>query len=477
MEKQCSRTSGDCDLCKEKLHQAKHVHTEGWLNAHADRCEFLEEYSSSCEITGKVYCICKACDLCIRRGTKMKMKGILPMDYCPRWQKHKHKKTQCCVPHCSAEVRVTNHTFSLQTVCKCLGIAVIPIDDSSLPLCQSHYSCVYRLCNQEKICSMICKVCGAKQKHDYRAQRFLPCPEPEKVGVFLKETLDSECFLSDGDLVCHSCYRYCKHILQTEGCMLSSDDIIKELQEKERYLEHSVSELTSDSRDSHIELALKKTALYMCKLILNDHAVLFPAVYAKLRKFLPSMEDSVSKARLLTYIGNEFGSLMSSTCCHKRVGRIFFRSKSDPYILLSHALGSNTGVNQGDQHSQGENRYQGVNAYNDHLNTQVHLLVSHLISEANTDASLSTALDVEKFLKHVQCVAPDVWEHICLLTRSVNEWKGRKSAVKTVFLSASSTSAEHSSLVLFYSVPMLNVATHFMCNWRMQSSPVVALRS
>lgn len=126
---------------------------------------------------------------------------------------------------------------------------------------------------------------------------------------------------------------------------------------------------------------------------------------------------------------------MSSTCCHKRVGRIFFRSKSDPYILLSHALGSNTGVNQGDQHSQGENTYQGVNAYNDHLNTQVHLLVSHLISEANTDASLSTALDVEKFFKHVQCVAPDAWEHVCLLTHSVNECKGRKSAVEEDSLS------------------------------------------
>ena len=77
------------------------------------------------------------------------------------------------------------------------------------------------------------------------------------------------------------------------------------------------------------------------------------------------------------------------------------------------------------EHSQGVNTYQGVNAYNDYLNTQVHLLVSHLlsphirgkhlISEANTDASLSTALDVEKFLKYVQCVAPDVWEHVHLL--------------------------------------------------------------
>ena len=144
------------------------------------------------------------------------MKGILPMDYHPRWQKHKHKykKIQCCVPHCSAEVRVTYH----KTVCECLGIAVIPIDNSSLPVCQSHYSCVYRLCNQEKTCSVICKVCGVKLKHDYRAQRFRPCLEHQKVEVFLKETR-LEMLPQRWDLVCHSCYRYCKHIPQTEACL------------------------------------------------------------------------------------------------------------------------------------------------------------------------------------------------------------------------------------------------------------------
>ena len=109
------------------------------------------------------------------------MKGILPMDYHPRWQKHKHKykKIQRCVPHCIAEVRGTYH----KTVCECLGIAVIPIDNSSLPVCQSHYSCVYRLCNQEKTCSVICKVCGVKLKHDYRAQRFRPSWTPKSGSV------------------------------------------------------------------------------------------------------------------------------------------------------------------------------------------------------------------------------------------------------------------------------------------------------
>ena len=151
----------------------------------------------------------------------------------------------------------------------------------------------------------------------------------------------------------------------------------------------------------------------------------FPGVYAKFCQFLPSTGDSISKLRVLTHIGNEFGNLLSSVCCHKKVGRIFFRTKSDPYTLLSHALGSNTGVNEGDQHPQGVN----TSAYTDHLNHQVHNLASHFISEAGSNTALSTALSVDKFISNVQHVAPDLWEHVHLLTRSVNECKGRKAAV------------------------------------------------
>ena len=248
----------------------------------------------------------------------MKIKGILPIDYCPRWQKQKWKMAHCCIPHCSTEARVTNRAFSMERLCECLGIAFIPSGDSSLPLCQSHYACVHRLCNQEKTCQTVTyKVCGVKRKHEHRAsstQRFHACPEPKKVESFLKETLNLECFLSDGELVCHSCYIYCKYILETENCMLSSDEIVKELQEKQKHLEHSISELTSECGDSYIELALKKTALYICKLILNDRAVLFPGVYAKFCQFLPLTADNISKARVLTYIGNEFGNLLSSIC-------------------------------------------------------------------------------------------------------------------------------------------------------------------
>ena len=94
MEKQCKRTSGDCDLCKEKL-PARHVHTEGWLNYHANRSEFLQEYSSSSGISSSLY-----------------LQGMVSMYY-KRYKNEKERYTanrlsstlakaqvrQCCVPH------------------------------------------------------------------------------------------------------------------------------------------------------------------------------------------------------------------------------------------------------------------------------------------------------------------------------------------------------------------------------------------
>ena len=131
--------------------------------------------------------------------------------------------------------------------------------------------------------------------------------------------------------------------------------------------------------------------------------MLFPESYAKFCQFLPFTEDGV----VLTYIGIEFGNLLSSTCRHKKVGRIFFRTKSDPFTLLSHALGSKTGTNEGDHPPQGI-------TYNDHLNQQVHRLVSHFISDASSDTSALYVLDVDQFINSVQHVAPDVWEFVSL---------------------------------------------------------------
>ena len=115
------------------------------------------------------------------------------------------------------------------------------------------------------------------------------------------------------------------------------------------------------------------------------------------------------------------------------MGRIFFRTKSDPYVLLPHALAS--------QHNP-----QCDTACADQVNRQVHQVASYMLSQAYKDDRLINGLDVDKF-EHVCVVAPELWEHICSLTQSVNERKGRKAAVRTVCMGESSTYEEHTSSV------------------------------
>jgi len=87
---------------------------------------------------------------------------------------------------------------------------------------------------------------------------------------------------------------------------------------------------------------LTNTHLYCLSICHNGGlAVLFPVVYKRFCSYLSNTSQStssVSKARVLSFLGNEFGCLVSSVYSHKKIGTMFFRTKSDPYELLSRAL-------------------------------------------------------------------------------------------------------------------------------------------
>jgi len=284
-----------------------------------------------------ICCICKACNTNITRATKAYMEGALPSDYKPRWCKGRFEKVVCPIPCCTTEACVANHPFTWEVICNCVGVAAVE-EPPALPLCQAHYAYMHRLCKPERSGGVVCKVCGVKRKHEHKemtSQRFLPCPEPQKVEAYLREALDADSFFG-GDLVCYSCYRYCQQILTSEACTFSSEVIIKNLVDKQKHLGSIILTFTPKSSDCYVELAL-----YVCKSVLSDRAVLFPVVYKRFCSYLSNTSQSTSsvlKARVLSFLGNEFSCLVSSVCSHKKIGTMFFRTKSDPYELLSRAL-------------------------------------------------------------------------------------------------------------------------------------------
>ena len=176
----------------------------------------------------------------------------------------------------------------------------------------------------------MCCFCGTKRKHQHKdSSKCLPCPSPKLVESFLIDSVGFESHVSEQDMLCSRCYKYFNQLLKSGVCILSSNHIISELFHKEVSLEETVRILnTSETSESAVLLALNKTALPMCRHIQSDHAVLFPHLHALFLSYLPSNVDnsvSISKHRLLSFLGSEFGDLVSSYCHNKKVGTVFHK--------------------------------------------------------------------------------------------------------------------------------------------------------
>lgn len=381
------------------------MHTAEWPREHADRCEFLVKMGVSLD---GITCICHACNTAILRGTRLLMDDKLPQQYKPRWHK-KYASLGCCIPDCTGKARVINHPYSGDVICEHFGSALPQQQHSDkLPLCMAHYLQLGRHNKPESGSDVACKVCGIKRPHKQtQSRRFVACPEPTLIESYLRESADFDSSLNESDMVCYSCYKYCKRILDSRDCTLSSEDVIKELTCKQSCVQSYLHDHIPDCLDSGIEVALNKTVVYLCQCLLPDQAVLFPTLYKQFLSYLPESIECPSKARLLTYIGNEFGDLISSVCHHRKIGRIFFRTKSDPYVLLSHALAS--------QHSpqcNAQSINQGSNcvaACGDQVNKQVHHVASYMLGQAYKDDRLILGLDVDRFVQQVCVVSPKLW--------------------------------------------------------------------
>jgi len=89
------------------------------------------------------------------------------------------------------------------------------------------------------------------------------------------------------------------------------------------------------------EIAQLHTALFLGQQMLCDLAITFPMLYETY--LLSKQVDDVSplpRYKVLVYVGKEFGDLMSSVSPRKRVGRILYCTKCDPFLMLSIALGT-----------------------------------------------------------------------------------------------------------------------------------------
>ena len=76
---------------------------------------------------------------------------------------------------------------------------------------------------------------------------------------------------------------------------------------------------------------------------------------------------------------------MSSVSPYKRHGRILFRTKCDPFLMLSHALGS---VKCENQDVEEVVLSQQIKSIAQHLNDKVHVLSTSLVNEAQESTGI-----------------------------------------------------------------------------------------
>ncbi len=133
--------------------------------------------------------------------------------------------------------------------------------------------------------------------------------------------------------------------------------------------------------------------------MLNDQAILFPEIYERFILYLPTnladVSESASKTRVLAYIGNTFGELLSSTYSHRKIGQFFYRTGSNLHVLLSHALDASRKQAQAKGHKPQQ-----------HLNAKLHELACKLVDLQSSKPSSATDLDLNAYINQVTAVAP-----------------------------------------------------------------------
>ena len=392
-----------CSLCRERLRHM-HSHPGQWKS---ELQQFLLRYGE----VALGSCVCKACERSLRRGMSGKFKG----DYSPRWIKQdlKNKKQCCCVPGCG-NTSERSSAFAFDIICEASNVSVGEGDvaNASGPfyLCSQHYYATYSHCRSVSECAL----CGSKSHHRAGSAKRLPLrplPQPEGIQIILDETGDSEKCLDADSVACNSCYLFCKKLLQEYGEDIRSAETILES------LNVKVADLRCLAHDYQGggEGALLNTALFLGEEMLADHALTFPMIYQKYISLLrKESQEALPRYKVLLYIGKEFGDLLSSSCPCKRIGRLLYRTKCDPYVMLSYALGE---TKSDDSKTAPTFPLKRVASY---LNEKVHDLSSNIIAKHEEEPSI---FNLDKF---VSSIPPDLWEMVNDLTLSKRVKHGRK---------------------------------------------------
>ena len=292
------------------------------------------------------------------------------------------------------------------------------------PLCKYHYHLVYKELQSRQT---RCKTCGSQLKQT----NHRPCPKPEIIQQHLQEMTGFEGEIQSQDRVCLTCYKSHLEILK-ENKAISTDSDLKQLIDTYCQQIHCVEKIRTPQ--DVINIAMAKTVVTVGNVLLENRAMLLPIIHSMFTNYaqdLAKAEDlqeppelkSLSSRWVLSELTAQLQHHMVYSCKVRKYGTLVYRTNSDLILLLSEAMWKLRSI----ESASGERPGEGVCADKpntnqlDHINRVVHSQIKTFLAK---DAQSPFEYGEITLDDLIQQIDPQLWNAICLLTRSTSELRG-----------------------------------------------------
>ena len=396
---------GPCSLCKQK--KFHYTHISEWND---DQKQFLKTIEANISQSS---CICKVCADDVKRN-------MHEDDYTPRWRKTKPK---CKVIGCKKVngIKLCNVTNNA----KIEQLLELEKTTTGITLCTDHYNIVYRSLPEKVnlLAHQKCKTCNREisKKTDYHH-----CPDPQKIKEYLRDTVGCDVDINSADMVCLTCYKAHKTILEQEN-----------EQSKDKDLQELMVTLKTADLASVVEGALNEVTLTVAETLYKQEAIHLPTAYDMLTKLLRDQtvtgDKGISKQHLFSHLKQTLNKHL--TCCtlQKSTGTLLYRKDGNLLLALTKVLqrekkgkldGHNEQSNSNNEPSNSNQRDDLETANTlvakvcTTMNTKLHQQAKKFINKSKTDEMDLTSLDMDQLIDSID---PALWSMIINLTKSCRE--------------------------------------------------------
>ena len=293
---------------------------------------------------------------------------------------------------------------------------------TAITLCTDHYNVVYRSLPEKVnlLAHQKCKTCNREisKKTDYHH-----CPDPRVIKEYLRSTVGYDVDINRADIICLTCYKVHKTILEQENEQ-SKDKDLQELM---------VTLKTADIPsvvDNEVTLAVAET-------IYKQEAILLPTAYDMLTKLMRDHavigDKGISKQHLFSHLKQTLNKHLACCTLQKSAGTLLYRKDVNLLLALTKVLQrERKGKLDGEgEHSSSNNESSNSNQQDEPqtdnsllakvcttMNTKLHHQAKKFMDKGKTDEMDLTSLDMDQLIDSID---PALWSMIINLTKSCRE--------------------------------------------------------